>query len=238
MTKLIVALDKDNLEDAMAIVDSAGKEVEWYKIGSQLFCKEGPAAVKALKKRGKKIFLDLKFHDIPNTVANAVANAVTMGVDMVNVHASGGMEMMQRSIEAAKKTSTEKTQLPMVIAVTVLTSMNQESLNEVLNTGDNAISPADQVIHLAKLTKKSGLHGVVCSAHEISMIKKECGSDFSLVVPGIRPAGAALGDQKRVMTPAEASKAGADYIVVGRPVLLAENPSEAAKAINKELSTL
>ena len=236
MTKLIVALDKDNLDEAMAIVDSAGEAVEWYKIGSQLFCKEGPIAVKALKKRNKKVFLDLKFHDIPNTVANAIANAVTMGVDMVNVHASGGMEMMQRSIEAAIKMADRKTEVPLVIAVTVLTSMNQNALNEVLNTGNNTISPAEQVIHLAKLTKKSGLHGVVCSAHEISIIKKECGSDFILVVPGIRPVGAVLGDQKRVMTPAEAAKAGADYIVVGRPVLQAENPAEAAKTINKELN--
>ena len=236
MTKLIVALDKDNLNEAMEIVDAAGEAVEWYKIGSQLFCKEGPMAVKTLKDRGKKVFLDLKFHDIPNTVANAVANAVKMGVDMVNVHASGGTEMMQRSIEAAKEAANDKTKVPMVIAVTVLTSMNKDALNEVLNTTEKTISPAEQVIHLAKLTKKSGLHGVVCSAHEINMLKKECGSDFVLIVPGIRPAGAALGDQKRVMTPAEAANAGADYIVVGRPVLQADNPAEAAKAINKELS--
>lgn len=238
MTKLIVALDKDNLAEAMTLVDTAGAEVEWYKIGSQLFCKEGPKAVQELKKRGKKIFLDLKFHDIPNTVANAVANAVVMGVDMVNVHATGGTEMMQRSIEAANKMSKDKNHIPLVIAVTVLTSMNHESLNEVLNTEGSGISPAKQVIHLAKLAKKSGLHGVVCSAHEIQIIKKECGSDFALIVPGIRPAGSAVGDQKRVMTPLEAAKAGADFIVVGRPVLLADNPSDAAKKINQELQSI
>jgi orotidine-5'-phosphate decarboxylase len=233
MTKLIVALDKDSLSEALAIVDAAGESVEWYKIGSQLFCKEGPAAVKAVKEKGKKVFLDLKFHDIPNTVANAVANSVLMGVDMVNVHASGGEEMMLRSVEAATEAAVEGG-LPLVIAVTVLTSMNEAGLNQVLKS-DPVRSPAEQVEILAKLAKSSGMHGVVCSAHEIEIIRNACGNDFNLIVPGIRPAGSAVGDQKRVMTPAEAAAKGADFIVVGRPVLNAPDPAAAAQAINEEL---
>ncbi len=233
MTQLIVALDKDSLEEALPLVDAAGDSVEWYKIGSQLFCKEGPAAVKALKERGKKVFLDLKFHDIPNTVANAVANGVAMGADMINVHACGGEEMMTRAVEAGIKNAPAGTK-PLVIAVTVLTSMNEAALQQVLNH-DNC-TPAQHVTHLAKLAKKSGMNGVVCSAHEIDVIHENCGDDFILVVPGIRPAGAAVGDQKRVMTPREAAAKGADFIVVGRPVLQAENPAEAAKAIQSELT--
>lgn len=233
MTKLIVALDKDSLSEALAVVDAAGDSVEWYKIGSQLFCKEGPSAVKAVKDKGKKVFLDLKFHDIPNTVANAVAVSVGMGVEMVNVHASGGEEMMSRAVEAAKAAATGG-EMPLVIAVTVLTSMNETGLTQVLNI-DTPRPPAEQVEHLAKLAKQSGMAGVVCSAHEIDIIKNACGQDFKLVVPGIRPAGSAVGDQKRVMTPAEAAEKGADFIVVGRPVLNAPDPAAAAAAINEEL---
>ena len=236
MTKLIVALDVDTLDKALALVDAAGSEVEWYKIGSQLFCEAGPDAVAALKKRGKKVFLDLKFHDIPNTVANAVAAGVRMGADMVNVHASGGSEMMRAAVEAAAAAKPDGGTAPLVIAVTVLTSMDGAALNEALNT--DGVEPAAQVAHLAKLARKSGMNGVVCSAREIELIKEVCGDDFTLVVPGIRPAGSAVGDQKRVMTPSEAAAKGADYIVVGRPVLKAENPAEAAKAINAELQEI
>ena len=233
MTELIVALDKDSLSDALDIVDLAGDSVTWYKIGSQLFCKEGPSAVKALKEKGKKVFLDLKFHDIPNTVANAVANGIAMGADMINVHASGGREMMQRAVEAGVKAAPQGSS-PIIIAVTILTSMNQDALEEALNKKE--CYPVDQVKYLAKLAKSSGMNGVVCSAHEIDILKESCGDDFVLVVPGIRPRGASVGDQKRVMTPFEASKKGADYIVVGRPVLQAENPASAAKAIKEELA--
>ena len=233
MTQLIVALDRDSLEEALPLVDAAGESVQWYKIGSQLFCKEGPAAVKALKERGKKVFLDLKFHDIPNTVANAVANGVAMGADMVNVHACGGREMMTRAVEAGIKNAPAGID-PLIIAVTVLTSMNESALREALNC--DTATPADHVKHLAKLAKTSGMNGVVCSAHEIDIIRENCGRDFVLVVPGIRPAGSAVGDQKRVMTPGEAAAKGADFIVVGRPVLQAENPAEAAKAIQAELA--
>lgn len=233
MTKLIVALDKDSLNEALAVVDAAGDSVEWYKIGSQLFCKEGPVAVQAVKAKGKKVFLDLKFHDIPNTVANAVSVSVKMGVDMLNVHASGGEEMMTRAVAAAKDAAATG-ELPLVIAVTVLTSMDEAGLTQVLNL-DTPRSPALQVEHLAKLAQQSGMAGVVCSAHEIDIIKELCGDDFKLIVPGIRPAGSAVGDQKRVMTPAQASEKGADFIVVGRPVVQAPDPASAALAINQEL---
>ena len=233
MTQLIVALDRDSLAEALPLVDAAGDSVEWYKIGSQLFCSEGPAAVKALKERGKKVFLDLKFHDIPNTVANAVANGVAMGADMINVHACGGEEMMTRAVEAGIEAAPEGTN-PLVIAVTVLTSMNEAALQQALNS--ESVTPAEHVKHLAKLAKRSKMNGVVCSAHEIDIIRENCGEDFVLVVPGIRPAGSAVGDQKRIMTPAEAASKGANFIVVGRPVLQAKNPAEAAKAIQLELS--
>lgn len=235
MTKLIVALDVDTLDKALEIVDAAGAEVEWYKIGSQLFCEAGPKAVQALKERGKKVFLDLKFHDIPNTVANAVTAGVKMGADIVNVHASGGSEMMRAAVDASAKIADEKgMETPLIIAVTVLTSMDAPALTSALNANEE-IQPANHVAHLAKLAKSSGMNGVVCSAKEIELIKDACGKEFVLVVPGIRPAGSALGDQKRVMTPAEAAAKGADFIVVGRPVIKADNPAEAAKAINLEL---
>lgn len=237
MTKLIVALDVDTLDKALEIVDAAGPEVEWYKIGSQLFCEAGPNAVRLLKERGKKVFLDLKFHDIPNTVANAVAAGVKMGADIVNVHASGGSEMMRAAVEASAKIADEKgTPAPLIIAVTVLTSMDAGAITSILNA-ESEVDPAKHVVHLAKLAKASGMNGVVCSAKEIELIKDACGKEFVLVVPGIRPAGSALGDQKRVMTPAEAAAKGADFIVVGRPVIKAENPAEAAKAINLELNS-
>jgi orotidine-5'-phosphate decarboxylase len=235
MTKLIVALDVDTLDKALDIVDAAGTEVEWYKIGSQLFCEAGPKAVQALKERGKKVFLDLKFHDIPNTVANAVTAGVEMGADIVNVHASGGSEMMRAAVDAAAKIADPDAEPPLIIAVTVLTSMDAPGLTSALNA-EKEVQPANHVTHLAKLAKSAGMNGVVCSAKEIELIKDACGTDFVLVVPGIRPAGSALGDQKRVMTPAEAAAKGADFIVVGRPVIKAANPAEAAKAINSELN--
>ena len=235
MTELIVALDVETLERALELVDAAGAEVEWYKIGSQLFCEAGPDAVKALKERGKKVFLDLKFHDIPNTVANAVSAGVRMGADMLNVHASGGTEMMRAAVKASAETAGKlEVEPPLVIAVTVLTSMDAPALREVMSS-ECDIEPAEQVERLAKLAANAGMDGVVCSAREIEIIKSACGENFSLIVPGIRPAGSALGDQKRVMTPAEAAAGGANFIVVGRPVLRAENPAAAARAIRAEL---
>lgn len=232
-TELIVALDFEKLQAALDFVETAGDSVTWYKIGSQLFCSAGPAAVAALKAKGKKVFLDLKFHDIPNTVASAVAEAVKLGADMVNVHASGGKEMMRAAVKAAAETAPAGKR-PLIIAVTVLTSMDETALTEVLNRKDS-YAPSVHVPHLAKLAKESGMDGVVASAHEIDLIRKACGEDFVLVIPGIRPADSSTDDQKRVMTPGEAARKGANFIVVGRPVLKAKNPAEAALAIKAEM---
>lgn len=229
-TKLIVALDFDNLETALDLVDRVGPSVEWYKVGKQLFTLYGPQAVKALKEKGKKVFLDLKFHDIPNTVAQAVRSALTIGADMTNVHATGSGAMLTAAGAMAKEVDPEA----ILLAVTVLTSMNQDELNKI----GLEVTPEEQVVRLAKLTQASGVPGVVCSALEISAIREACGEDFVLVVPGIRPAGSSADDQKRIMTPAQAAEAGADYIVVGRPVTKAENPSAAADAITAELASV
>jgi orotidine-5'-phosphate decarboxylase len=232
-SELIVALDFENLSQALDFVETAGDSVTWYKIGSQLFCSAGPLAVSELKKRGKKVFLDLKFHDIPNTVASAVVEAVKMGADMVNVHASGGREMMKAAVKAAADNAVSGKR-PLVIAVTVLTSMDSSALTEVMNRTDS-YEPSTHVPHLAKLAKDSGMDGVVASAHEIELIRKVCGKDFVLVIPGIRPADSSTDDQKRIMTPAEAVRKGANFLVVGRPVLKAKNPAEAARAIKAEM---
>ncbi|MCQ2397614.1 MAG: orotidine-5'-phosphate decarboxylase [Lentisphaeria bacterium] len=209
----------------MALVDKIGANVEWYKVGKQLFTHYGPVVLQELKSRGKKVFLDMKFHDIPNTVAQAIRSGALIGADMINVHASGGPVMLAAAAEAMKETG------KLVIAVTVLTSMDQAQLEAI---GIN-VSPAEQVLRLAALTKEAGLPGVVCSALELPMLREKFGPDFVTVVPGIRPAGADIGDQKRIMTPKKAAEAGADYIVVGRPILAAEDPAAAAAAILKEL---
>jgi orotidine-5'-phosphate decarboxylase len=224
-TELIVALDVNTTDEAGQIVTAIGDSVEWYKIGKQLFTQAGPEAVRQLKKRGKKIFLDLKFHDIPNTVAQAVRAAADIGADMTNIHASGGQAMLEAAAAAAAERNT------LLIAVTVLTSMNQEALSGI----GIAATPEEQVVRLATLAQAAGVPGVVCSAHEIQALRTACGPDFKLVVPGIRPAGSDHGDQKRVMTPAQAAAAGADYIVVGRPITQAPDPAAAAKAVLQEL---
>ncbi len=225
MTTPIVALDVDSLDRAMAAVDRLGDAIEWYKIGKQLFTKEGPAVVKGLKDRGKKVFLDMKFHDIPNTVSHAVLSAAAIGADLCNVHASGGPAMLEAAAKAGAQGGIT------VIAVTVLTSLDEAELAAV------GISrpPAEQVRLLAALTKQCGLAGVVCSAKEIRLVQETCGTDFLLVVPGIRPAGCGAGDQKRVMTPGEAAAAGAQFIVVGRPIMAAEDPVAAARAVTAEI---
>lgn len=225
-TKLIVALDFPELAPALALVDKLGDTVEWYKVGKQLFTHYGPAVLQELKARGKKVFLDMKFHDIPNTVAGAVRSAAAIGADIINVHASGGPAMLAAAADAARETG------KIVIAVTVLTSMDQEQLNAI----GLEVTPAQQVSRLARLTEESGLAGVVCSPLEIELIRRERSADFITVVPGIRPAGAAVGDQKRIMTPALAAKAGASYIVVGRPIIAAPDPVAAAEAVLAELA--
>ncbi len=225
-TELIVALDVNETADAEQLVETLDDYVSWYKVGKQFFTQFGPAAVKLLKERGKKVFLDLKYHDIPNTVAQAVRAAGDIGANMVNVHAAGGPQMLQAAAAAAAERDL------LVVAVTVLTSLSKEDLQDI---GVENVTVEQQVLRLARLTQSNGVAGVVCSAHEIAVLKKECGADFKLVVPGIRPAGNSAHDQKRVMTPAQAAAAGADYIVVGRPITQADDPAAAARAIVAEL---
>ncbi len=223
-TQLIVALDVDTLDQAAGLVDAAGPAVEWYKVGKQLFTRCGPAAVSMLNSRGKKVFLDLKYHDIPNTVAGAVTAAAGLGAKLLTVHACGGPAMLKAAAAAGRAGGV------LVLAVTVLTSMDAAELRTV---GVND-EPAAQVRRLGALAKEAGVPGAVCSPLEIEILRQACGEDFTLVIPGIRPAGADLGDQKRVMTPARAAAAGANFIVVGRPITAAPDPAAAALAILAE----
>ncbi|WP_311062778.1 orotidine-5'-phosphate decarboxylase [Halomonas sp. DWK9] len=225
---LIIALDYPSLDAALCMADQLDPARCRVKVGKELFTRSGPAVLEALHGRGFDVFLDLKFHDIPNTVASAVQAAAEQGVWMVNVHASGGRKMM----EAAAKRLSDHRLTTHLIAVTVLTSMQAEDLQEA---GVNA-TPAEQVMRLASLTQQSGLGGVVCSAQEAGQIKAHCGSDFLKVTPGIRPSFAAANDQQRIMTPAEAMLAGSTHLVVGRPVTQAEDPMVALAAIEAELA--
>ncbi|MGB0217042.1 MAG: orotidine-5'-phosphate decarboxylase [Alteromonas oceani] len=227
--RVIVALDFDDADKAMALVDQLDPAACKLKVGKEMFTLFGPEFVKSLIAKGFDIFLDLKFHDIPNTVAKACKAAAEMGVWMVNVHASGGMEMMKAAKNAIAGSSHPQTKL---IAVTVLTSMDQAQLNDVVPE----VSPAEQVKKLAQLTADSGLDGVVCSAKEAVMLRETHNDEFLLVTPGIRPAGADVGDQKRVMTPVDAIDAGVSYLVMGRPITQAENPLAALQAVNQSLA--
>ena len=227
--RVIVALDFDDAAKAMALVDQLDPAACKLKVGKEMFTLFGPELVKSLIAKGFDIFLDLKFHDIPNTVAKACKAAAEMGVWMVNVHASGGMEMMKAAKKAIAGSSHPQTKL---IAVTVLTSMDQAQLNDVVPE----VSPAEQVKKLAQLTADSGLDGVVCSAKEAVMLRETHNDEFLLVTPGIRPAGADVVDQKRVMTPVDAIDAGVSYLVMGRPITQAENPLAALQAVNQSLT--
>jgi orotidine-5'-phosphate decarboxylase len=201
-----------------------------FKVGSQLFTSEGPRAVQQLAGLGFDIFLDLKFHDIPNTVAGAVAAAAKLPrVRLVNVHASGGVEMMRAAREAAGSGKSR----PAVLAVTILTSLDAKALRSIGMSG----SPASRATALAQLAKRAGMDGVVASAQEVKAIRRACGPKFLIVVPGIRPATTAANDQSRIARPAEAIKAGADYLVVGRPITAAQNPRAAALAVGNEIAT-
>jgi orotidine-5'-phosphate decarboxylase len=225
--KVLVALDVESTAEALRLADTLRGSVGGFKIGSRLFTSEGPAMVRALTDRGERVFLDLKFHDIPNTVATAVAAATQLGVWMVNVHASGGTAMMRAAHEAAHETAAKRNSTPpLVIAVTVLTSMNPAALR---GTGI-VIDLQDQVLRLAELTKEAGLDGVVASPRETQAIRSRCGAGFTIVTPGIRggTAAASKDDQARTMTPAEAIAAGASYLVVGRPIIAAPDPKDAA----------
>ncbi|QSX35224.1 orotidine-5'-phosphate decarboxylase [Shewanella avicenniae] len=225
---IVVALDFDNKFKALQLVDKLDPTLCRLKVGKEMFTLFGPDLVKEIHNRGFDLFLDLKFHDIPNTVAKAVAAAAELGVWMVNVHASGGLAMM----EAAKKALLPYGEnAPLLIAVTVLTSMSSEELQLL---GINATAP-EHVMRLAKLTHQAGLNGVVCSAQEATMLKAAFGEDFKLVTPGIRPVGADVGDQKRIMTPSKALAAGSDYLVIGRPITQAADPLAALEAIHHSI---
>lgn len=226
--KIIVALDYNRVEPVYELADRLDPSLCRLKVGKELFTSAGPEVVKQLVSRGFDLFLDLKFHDIPNTTANAVAAAADLGVWMVNVHASGGRRMM----EAAKQKLQQQGSDTLLIGVTVLTSMSPEDLAE---TGVS-VSPAEQVTHLATLAKESGLDGVVCSAQEAKSLKASCGKEFQLVTPGIRPVGADAGDQRRIVTPEQAVADGSDYLVIGRPITQAEDPIAVLKAINTSIA--
>lgn len=226
--KIIVALDFPSQNPALALADQLDPAKCRLKVGKELFTRSGPDLVKALQSRGFDIFLDLKFHDIPNTTSAAVAAAAELGVWMVNVHASGGEKMMVACRERLESFGNDR---PLLIAVTVLTSMSDEDL-----AGIGITSSAEaHVSRLATLTKNSGLDGVVCSAQEAPRLKAEQGSDFQLITPGIRPLTADKGDQQRIMTPTDALKAGSDYLVIGRPITQAPDPLAALESIHAEV---
>jgi len=231
--RLVLALDVDNFKKAEELVSKLNNYVGVFKIGSQLFTAEGAKVVNMVNERGGKVFLDLKFHDIPNTVARAAEIATKSGVYIFNVHTSGGYEMMEAAAEATKKTSLALgINKPLILGVTLLTSINQEILEKEIGIKKRL---EEQVVHLAKLAKAAGLDGVVASPREIREIRKACGENFVILTPGIRPAGKSSDDQKRIMTPREAIKLGADFLVIGRPIRNAFNPVEAAKEILKEM---
>ena len=230
--RLIVALDVDTKESALDLVEKLKNDVKIFKVGSELFTSCGPEIVSAVKQRGCGIFLDLKFYDIPNTVAKAAVAATRLGVSMLNVHASGGHDMMKLAREAVTIEAEELgIERPKLIAVTVLTSMDENGLKKI---GIND-TMEKQVLKLAALAKEAGLDGVVASASEAKLIRRQLGSYFTIVTPGVRPDWADANDQKRVATPKEAILNGANYIVVGRPIIEAQDPLAAAKRILEEM---
>jgi len=225
--RLIAALDVRSLDEAKAMVDSLIPAVKIFKVGLGLFTLCGPAAVKMVNDKGGKVFLDLKFHDIPNTVASAVKSASDLSVFILNVHTLGGSEMMRKAAEAVKGIPAR----PKILGVTILTSMDQKAINGL----GIEKSVEEEVLNLAMMAREAGLDGVVASPQETSAIRQKLGKDFIVVTPGVRPKWAAKGDQKRIATPAEAIRSGADYIVVGRPIIKADDPVEAARKIIEEM---
>ena len=227
-SKIIVALDYEKEAEALALVDQIDPSLCRLKVGKEMFTTLGINFVKQLHQRNFDVFLDLKYHDIPNTVARAVRSAADLGVWMVDLHASGGLRMME---EAKRILEPYGKDAPLLIDVTVLTSMEDLDL---LQIGINA-SPMEQVLRLAHLTQRAGLDGVVCSPQEVEILRNACGEEFKLVTPGIRPIGADFGDQRRVMTPTAAIRAGSDYLVIGRPITKADNPAEVLRFINASI---
>lgn len=224
--KVIVALDFPGEIAAMELVDKLNPELCRLKVGKELFTRCGPSLVKNMVSSGFDVFLDLKFHDIPNTVAKACESAAELGVWMVNVHSMGGVAMMQAARDVLSSDDA-----PLLIAVTLLTSSGEKELND-LGIGQ---SPADFVKRLATMTKTAGLNGVVCSAQEASMLKRLCGDDFILVTPGIRPENSSTDDQNRIMTPKQAVENGSDYLVIGRPVTQSDDPVRVLMEINAQI---
>ncbi|HIG82054.1 MAG TPA: orotidine-5'-phosphate decarboxylase [Verrucomicrobiales bacterium] len=227
---IIAALDVPDAARALTLAEQLAPAVGAFKIGKELFVAEGPDIVRRVRDTGASVFLDLKFHDIPNTVAKAVASAARLDVQMLTVHASGGTEMLR----AAQAAANEADNSPLILAVTVLTSMDETDLAEI----GIEKNPAQQVQHLATLATAAGLKALVCSPMEIAPLRKILPDDIQLITPGIRPANSDTGDQKRIMTPAEAINAGASWLVIGRPICAAENPRAAAEAILESLAGL
>jgi orotidine-5'-phosphate decarboxylase len=231
--QLIVALDVETPEEALALVQQLHPLGVTFKVGMQLFYQSGPDLLKTLYDKGCSVFLDLKLHDIPNTVAGAAQSLVRHGATFFNVHAQGGSAMMQAAAQAGRKTAEEQGMPPpIIIAVTLLTSLSQGALSEELHVTDEAHIYAQ---HLALLAQSSGLNGVVCSAQEARIIRQACGPEFILVTPGIRPSGSATDDQSRILTPAQALAEGANFLVVGRPITRAKNPVQAAEGVLAEM---
>jgi orotidine-5'-phosphate decarboxylase len=226
--RLIVALDVRNAGEAQRLVAAVGDSAGYFKVGLQLFTAEGPSLVRDLVTSGRRVFLDLKLHDIPNTVASAVKSAAELRVQMLTVHAAGGSKMLRAAAEAAASSA----QSPMILAVTVLTSMADADVQEVGISG----RAVDQVLRLANLAMTAGCGGIVASPQEVAPIRQALGTAFAIVTPGVRPLGADVGDQARIATPAEAIRSGANHIVVGRPITGAADPRAAAEAILKEIA--
>lgn len=227
--RVIVALDFASPQQALAFVAGLEADSCRLKVGKELFTRAGPDLVRQLSQAGFDVFLDLKFHDIPNTVARACEAAAELGVWMINVHAAGGLKMMQAARQALDKVAGRR---PLLIAVTVLTSMNDEDLAAI----GIAVPAETQVLHLARLAQQAGLDGVVCSPKEAALLRRELGPDFLLVTPGVRPTGSAADDQRRIMTPIDALRAGSDYLVIGRPVTQSQDPVNTLMEINQSLS--
>ncbi|SNB45716.1 orotidine-5'-phosphate decarboxylase [Geobacter sp. DSM 9736] len=232
LKKIIFALDVDRYEEIEKWASLLSGHVGMFKVGKQLFTASGPAAVRTILDRGIEVFLDLKYHDIPNTVAMAAIEAARLGVTLFNLHALGGYEMMARTREELDKASQSRS--TRVLAVTILTSSTEQTLQEV-----GIERPLQEmVVRLARLAQKAGIDGVVASPQEVGAIREECGTDFLIVTPGVRPVFAGVDDQKRIMTPGEAVKAGADYLVIGRPISAASDPLSACAAIVDEVAAV
>ena len=229
MAELIVALDVQTRAEAVAKVKAIGEPVGFYKIGLELFTAEGPDVVRAVKDLGKKVFLDLKFHDIPRTVERAVRSGGRLGADLMTIHAAGGKAMVRAAADAAAAFGAQG---PKILAVTVLTSLDRADLADI---GVAGRAPAEQVEAMARLATANGAHGLVCSPREVGALSGALAAGTLFVTPGVRPAGAATGDQKRVATPADAVRSGATHLVVGRPILAADDPAAAARAILAEM---